>query len=94
MIDKSKYLVLDIESTGIDIIKDDILSLSIFDPKNEVFFTKFFPLTKRKRIKNSKIHGITPKYLKGATHFSQQDINQLIEDFDIKNKKNINIWHV
>ena len=39
MIDKSKYLVLDIESTGIDIIKDDILSLSIFDPKNEVFFT-------------------------------------------------------
>ena len=87
MIDKSKYLVLDIESTGIDIIKDDILSLSIFDPKNEVFFTKFFPLTKRKRINNSKIHGITPKYLKGASHFSQQDINQLIEDFDIKNKK-------
>ena len=41
MVDKSKYLVLDIESTGIDIIKDDILSLSIFDPKNEVFFETF-----------------------------------------------------
>lgn len=41
MVDKSKYLVLDIESTGIDIIKDDILSLSIFDPKNEVFLQSF-----------------------------------------------------
>lgn len=84
--EKKGYLVLDIETTGLDYIKDDILSLSIFDPKNNKIFQKYFPLAKRKRILNSKIHGITPKFLKGANHFSQSDIDYLIKDFNITQK--------
>ena len=81
--EKKGYLVLDIETTGLDYIKEDILSLSIFDPKNNKIFQKYFPLAKRKRILNSKIHGITPKFLKGANHFSQSNIDYLIKDFNI-----------
>ena len=44
MLDKSKYVVLDIETNGLNSEKDDILSISFYLPDEQKEYTRFLPL--------------------------------------------------
>lgn len=82
---KQKYVVFDVETNGTRKCSDDLLSLSIFDPFTGVCYNRFFPLDLQPVILTGYIHGITEDTLKGATHLTQSEMDQIIEYFDLKN---------
>ncbi len=82
---KQKYVVFDVETNGTRKCSDDLLSLSIFDPFTGVCYNRFFPLDLQPLILTGYIHGITEDTLKGATHLTQSEMDQIIEYFDLKN---------
>lgn len=82
---KQKYVVFDVETNGTRKCSDDLLSLSIFDPFTGVCYNRFFPLDLQPLILTGYIHGITEDTLKGATHLTQLEMDQIIEYFGLKN---------
>lgn len=86
MINKQDYLVLDVETNGLNSNKDDLLSLTIYDPHSENLFNKFLPLHLNYDVYTTQFNGITKDTLKEATHLTQEEVTRLIYDFDIKNK--------
>ena len=83
-VDKSKYVVLDIETNGL-YVSDDVLSISIYKPDDGVSFNKYLPLELSKRLNPSAsaVNGITKKDLDGATPLTQRDIYDLIQKFEL-----------
>lgn len=84
-IDKSKYLVLDLETNGTD-ANDDILSISVYKPDDGKLYNKFLPLERQKKLYATNINGITIADLKDAKALTQQDVDEIIEEFDVKNR--------
>lgn len=84
-IDKSKYLVLDLETNGKD-LNYDILSISIYKPDDEKLYNKFLPLELHDMVYTTCYNGITAADLKDAKALTQQDVDELLEEFDIKNR--------
>ncbi len=82
----SKYLVFDVETNGTRKSNDDLLSLSIFDPSTGICYNRYFPLDLQPLILTSFIHGITDKTLADATHITQDELNQLINYFNINDR--------
>ena len=86
MVDSSKYVVLDVETNGLSPQNNDLLSISIYKPDEQKFFNKFLPLDMQKRIYTTQFNGITNETLKNATHLTQTEVDNLIKEFDIKNR--------
>ena len=82
---KNKYIVFDVETNGIRKTNDDLLSLSIYDPSTGLCYNRYFPLDLQPVILTSYIHGITDETLLGSTHITQDEMNQIIDFFDLKN---------
>jgi len=85
-VDKSKYIVLDLETNGLT-VDDDILSISLYKPDDEIMYNKFLPLERAKLIKTTRINGITVTDLKGARELTQQDVYEIIKRFVIAKAK-------
>lgn len=83
-VDKSKYVVLDIETNGL-YVSDDILSISIYKPDDGTSFNKYLPLELSRHLNPSAsaVNGITYEDLLDATPLTQQDVNNLIEQFEL-----------
>lgn len=83
-VDKSKYVVLDVETNGLR-NNDDILSISIYKPDDGTSFNKYLPLELSKQLNPSAtaVNGITKKDLAGATPLTQQDVYDLIHKFEL-----------
>lgn len=81
-VDKSKYIVLDLETNGLT-VNDDILSISLYKPDDETMYNKFLPLEREKLIKTTHINGITVTDLQGARELTQQDVYEIIERFEL-----------
>jgi len=83
-VDKSKYVVLDIETNGL-YVDDDILSISIYKPDDGALFNKYLPLERSKQLNPSAsaVNGITNSDLVGATPLMQHDVNELINKFEL-----------
>lgn len=83
-VDKSKYVVLDVETNGLR-NNDDILSISIYKPDDGTSFNKYLPLELSKQLNPSAtaVNGITIKDLAGATPLTQQDVYDLIHKFEL-----------
>ena len=77
---------LDLETTGLNPLFDDVISIALFQPSTGKKFQKYLPLEKQSTISEeiTAINGITEKTLKDATPLTQSDIDKLIEFFDIK----------
>ena len=81
-IDK-KYVVLDVETNGLSSINDDLLSVSIYKPDDEKIYNKFLPLELNSDIYTTHINGIRKKDLKKAKPFSQEEVNSIIQEFEL-----------
>lgn len=86
----SEYVVLDIETTGLDFIQDDIIEICVYDNENN-YFCKYLPLENRKTNLAIDINKISDKELLKATSLTQEEVNYIIEKFNLKNKT-IVIW--
>ncbi len=80
---EKKYVVLDVETNGRSSLNDDLLSVSIYKPDDNKMFNRFLPLELAPSVYTTCFNGITKKMLKGATPFSQEEIDKMIEDFEL-----------
>lgn len=87
IVDSSKYLVLDVETNGLSSIRDDLLSISIYKPDTDETYDRFLPLELQGRVLTSHINGITKDMLKGSKCLDQEEVDYLIEHFEIKKRK-------
>ena len=83
---KNKYIVFDVETNGTRKSNDDLLSLSIYDPTTGICYNRFFPLDLQPLVLTTYINGITDEMLNELLHWNQDEVDSLIEYFDLKNK--------
>lgn len=83
---EKKYVVLDVETNGLSSIKDDLLSISIYKPDEDKMYNRFLPLELNKDIYTTYINGITKKDLKGKQPLSQDELNNIINEFELQNR--------
>ena len=85
-IDKSKYVVLDVETNGLSSISCDLLSISIYSPDNQKVYNRFLPLELNDCVLTTGINGITEEMLLNKPALNQEEFNTLINDFDLENR--------
>lgn len=83
MVDKTKYVVLDVETNGLSSKRDDLLSISIFMPDKDVYLDRFLPLELQNCVLTTEINGITDKMLKGKSPLTQEEFDQIVIDFEL-----------
>lgn len=83
---KNNYVVLDVETNGFRKANDDLLSISIYNPTGGKCYNRYLPLDLQPLILTGWIHGITDDILENSVHITQDELNKLIEFFDLKNK--------
>jgi len=83
---ESEYVVLDVETNGLSSLGDDLLSISIFQPDTERVFNRFLPLELNKDVYTTHINGIKKEDLKNATALTQQEVDDLITEFDLERR--------
>lgn len=82
----SRYAVLDVETNGFSSLRDDLLSISIYQPDTQKTYNRFLPLELNRDVYTTHINGITKKDLKKATPLSQDEVDALIDEFDLCNR--------
>lgn len=80
-----KYVVFDVETNGTRKKNDDLLSLTIYNPFSGICYNRFFPLDMQPTVLTGFINGISDEQLNGATHITQEEMDELISYFDLKN---------
>lgn len=81
-----KYVVLDVETNGLSSLNDDLLSISIYKPDDEKKINRFLPLELNSDVYTTHINGITKKMLKNKKPLSQEEVTQIINDFELENR--------
>lgn len=81
-----KYVVFDVETNGIRKANDDLLSFSIFDPSTGLCYNRFLPLDLQPLVLTGWLNGITTKKLEKAQHLTQEEVDKIIDFFDLKDK--------
>lgn len=81
----SDYVVLDVETNGLKSKEHDLLSISIYKPDDGKTFDRFLPLDLNSSIplEITAINGIRKRDLKGLKPLSQDEVDQLFEDFEL-----------
>lgn len=82
---KEKYIVFDVETNGTRKSKDDLLSLSIYDPSTGICYNRYLPLDLQPVVLTGFVNGISEETLKCSTHITQDELDKIIEYFDLKN---------
>ncbi len=83
---KEKYVVFDVETNGTRKSNDDLLSISIYDPSSGKCYNRYLPLDLQPIVLTGWINGITNKELEDTTHITQDELDKVIEIFDLTNK--------
>ena len=80
-----KYVVLDVETTGLKSKEDDLISISIYKPDTDKMYNRFLPLELRDSIPKeaAAVNGITKRMLKGKNPLTQDEVDWLIENFEL-----------
>ena len=81
-----KYVVFDVETNGVRKSNDDLLSISIYDPSTGKCYNRYLPLDLQPLVVTGWVHGITDEQLEGLRHITQEEINKVIDFFDLNNK--------
>lgn len=85
-VDPSKFVVLDVETNGLSSIRDDLLSISIYKPDTGESYNRFLPLELNAEVVTTEINGIKTKDLKGLLPLSQDEVDTIIQVFELKNR--------
>ena len=80
---EKRYLMLDVETNGVNATTDDLLEIAIYKPDENKFFHKYLPLTKQNSVLTTQFNGITKEMLESATHLNEEDVKILFEEFEI-----------
>lgn len=83
---EKKYVVLDVETNGLSSLNDDLLSISIYKPDENKMYNRFLPLELNGDVYTTYINGITKKDLKGKQPLSQEEMNNIIDEFELQNR--------
>ncbi len=83
LIDASKYVVLDVETNGLSAKSHDLLSLAIYKPDTGALFHRYFPLELNDIVLTTWVNGITEELLVGTEALTQEEVDKIIEDFDL-----------
>ena len=85
-IDSTKYVILDVETNGLSSIRDDLLSISLYKPDTGLTYNRFLPLDLNSRVLTTEINGITTSDLAGLEPLSQDEVDSIIEKFELTTK--------
>ncbi len=83
---KKKYVVLDVETNGLETFWFDLLSISIYDPYTEKSYNRFLPLEKNDHVITTAINGITDDMLAKEIPMSQLEFDWIIDYFNLENR--------
>ena len=86
IMDKSKYVVLDVETNGLSSLKHDLLSISIYKPDDEKFYDRFLPLELNDFVETYWINGIDEELLADKEPLTQEEFDQIIFDFELESR--------
>lgn len=62
----SQYVVLDVETNELSSLRDDLLSISIYQPDTQKLYNRFLPLELDRNVYTTHINGISRKPLRLA----------------------------
>ena len=82
----SDYVVLDVETNGLSSLRDDLLSISVYQPDTQKLYNRFLPLELNSDVYTTDINGITKKDLKGAKPLTQEEVDALITDYELQHR--------
>ncbi|MBQ9181834.1 MAG: hypothetical protein IJ134_04300 [Bacilli bacterium] len=82
-VDKSKYVVLDVETNGLSSLKHDLLSISIYKPDDKKEYNRFLPLELNDFVETTYINGITDEDLEDKTPLTQSEFDNLLNVFEL-----------
>ena len=88
--DKQEYVVLDIETTGLDPLIDDVIQICIYE-SNDNKYVRYLPLEKQQKNTACNINRITNQTLKTKTSLTQEEVNNIIKQFNLENKL-VMVW--
>ncbi len=91
--DLDKVVFLDLETTGLNPLTDDVIEIALYDPSSGNEYTRLLPLNRSKMIPSEieSLTGITNNMIKDSTPITSQDLDNLIDEFDLR-RKIILIW--
>ena len=88
-IDPSKYVVLDVETNGLTVAGDDLLSISFYMPDKDKKYERFLPLELNRFInpEASKINGITIEMIQNQKPLTQEEYDLIKDEFELEQRE-------
>ena len=83
---KGKYVVIDVETNGISTNKDDLLSISIYDPSTGCCYNRFLPLHLQPMVLTTYLNGIKTEDLIHEADLTQEEVDKIAEYFNLNNR--------
>lgn len=77
------YVVLDVETNGLRSKEHDLLSISVYKPDDGKEYNRFLPLDLNDGVYTTYINGITKRDLKGKSHLTQAEADELFDTFEL-----------
>lgn len=92
-LDLKEVVFLDLETSGLNPLTDDVIEIALYDPSSGKEFSRLLPLNRSKEIsvEIESLTGITNDMIKELAPITSQELDELIDEFDLKKKK-IVIW--
>lgn len=92
-LDLKEVVFLDLETTGLNPLTDDVIEIALYDPSSDKEYSRLLPLNRSKEISEEieSLTGITNDMIKELSPITYQELDELIDEFDLKKKKII-IW--
>ena len=82
----TEYVVFDVETNGLKVKQDDLLSISFYKPDDGKTFNKYLPLERASRVFTTHINGITENDLASATALTQDEFDYIVDEFELEKR--------
>ena len=78
----SNYVVLDVETNGLESQRCDLLSISLYRPDAGATHSRLLPLDLNDDVYTTKYNGLRKEHLERATHLTQDEGDKLFDEFE------------
>lgn len=92
-INLSDVVILDLETTGLNPLTEDVIEIAFLDPTSGKEYSRLLPTKRRKAVPEEivKLTGISDEMIQNEAHITSIELDEIIDDFD-SSKKTILIW--